>query len=137
MIESKSVVTRKEACQAKLTRYFLGVPCRNGHICERYTNSAHCVECDKIDRKKYRNTHRESIKAQTKRYRAKKLSKKLEEPVTTEKKEYPKIVEIQLERKLAKPIPAPDWSKIGWSHESIVQRAEEYREAYNARKNSR
>lgn len=142
-MEQKSVISRKEAIRAKLTRYFLGTPCNSEHkhICERYTNTSHCVECDKIDRKKYREANRESIKEQTKRYRAKKLEKKQDlrivEPITAEKKEKSQVIQIQPERKLAKPIPAPDWSTIGWTHESIVRRAEEYKEAYKARKNSR
>lgn len=29
-------------------KYFTGIPCKHGHIDERYTCNRECVECDKI-----------------------------------------------------------------------------------------
>lgn len=39
--------------------YFNGKQCPNGHICERYTASTNCVQCDKNRSKLYRSKHQE------------------------------------------------------------------------------
>lgn len=39
------IVTRRDAIASGLSRYFLGKPCRRGHLTERYTTSGLCVEC--------------------------------------------------------------------------------------------
>ena len=46
--EESSLSTRKEALSAGKDRYFTGAPCSKGHVCERYTCSYNCVECQKI-----------------------------------------------------------------------------------------
>jgi len=38
-------VSRQEAKERGLKRYFTGEPCQKGHIAERLTNSSHCVKC--------------------------------------------------------------------------------------------
>lgn len=40
-----NTISRSEASEKGLKRYFTGEPCRNGHVCERRTNSMHCLEC--------------------------------------------------------------------------------------------
>ena len=42
-----NIVTRKVALAQKLTRYFTGKPCKNGHIAERKTKNGTCIECHK------------------------------------------------------------------------------------------
>jgi hypothetical protein len=39
------IVTRQEAIARGLNRYFNGNPCVHGHIGERYTLTANCVQC--------------------------------------------------------------------------------------------
>ena len=39
------IITRKEAKEKGLTRYFTGKPCAHGHISERYVSSNCCVAC--------------------------------------------------------------------------------------------
>lgn len=39
------LITRLDAIELKLTRYFTGQPCKRGHICNRYTKTAACIEC--------------------------------------------------------------------------------------------
>lgn len=39
------VTTKAEAKAAGATTYFLGTPCRNGHVAARYVGSGACVEC--------------------------------------------------------------------------------------------
>lgn len=39
------VINRETAKEKGLSTYFTGVPCKNGHICERYVSNATCKEC--------------------------------------------------------------------------------------------
>jgi hypothetical protein len=41
-------VKRREAKALGLDKYCTGKPCKRGHLAERYTKQAHCVECVKI-----------------------------------------------------------------------------------------
>jgi hypothetical protein len=52
-IEMK-LVSRKEAIESGLQRYFTGTSCKQGHICERRVSSYECLECHpEIEPKKY------------------------------------------------------------------------------------
>ena len=42
-----TVISRTEAKKAGLRRYFTGVACPHGHVCERYVSTWQCVECVK------------------------------------------------------------------------------------------
>src|SRR5262245_40411136 len=50
------VISRQDAKAAGLKRYFLGTPCKNGHVAERFVSDCKCVVC-KNDRlkEKYAN----------------------------------------------------------------------------------
>lgn len=39
-----NILSRSEAISQKASRYFTGLPCKHGHLCER-TVSNGCVEC--------------------------------------------------------------------------------------------
>lgn len=39
------VISRKEALDRGLLRYFTGKSCENGHISERYTKNSACIKC--------------------------------------------------------------------------------------------
>jgi hypothetical protein len=39
------VVTQQQAKTRGRSRFFTGLPCKNGHVAERYTNARTCVEC--------------------------------------------------------------------------------------------
>ena len=39
------IITRKEAIERGLTRYFTGEPCKRGHVCERRVPAGNCVIC--------------------------------------------------------------------------------------------
>lgn len=41
------IISRKEAKEKGLKRYFTGKPCKHGHICERYVNRGACIECNR------------------------------------------------------------------------------------------
>lgn len=49
---------RKEAVALGLKRYFLGTPCKWGHVAERFTKDGGCMTCS-VERQK---SHRESAK---------------------------------------------------------------------------
>jgi hypothetical protein len=39
------IVTRSDAKMLGLNKYFTGIPCKNGHISERYTQTSVCQQC--------------------------------------------------------------------------------------------
>ena len=42
------VISRIEARQKGVTRYFTGTRCKQGHVSERLTSSGSCIACDRI-----------------------------------------------------------------------------------------
>ena len=50
------IISRKEAKQKNLKRYFTGKPCLRNHIAERLVSTKSCIECNKIHEKKYYST---------------------------------------------------------------------------------
>ena len=39
------IITRADAIAKGLKRYFTGLPCKRGHVCERVVSTKTCVEC--------------------------------------------------------------------------------------------
>ena len=39
------IITRKQAFERALVRFYTGKPCKNGHDAERYTSMGGCVKC--------------------------------------------------------------------------------------------
>lgn len=48
------IISRKEAKEAGMTRFFTGVPCTHGHIVDRLTSNGNCAECNALAGRKYR-----------------------------------------------------------------------------------
>ncbi len=48
------VISRQKAIDENLGFYFTGIPCKNGHVCERYTRSKTCVTCGRETSKRWR-----------------------------------------------------------------------------------
>ena len=69
--QQRAIVTRAEAKAAGLKRYFTGVPCKNGHVAERFTNRSYCVACECG----YRLRNKEKIRSSQSQYRAKNKDK--------------------------------------------------------------
>ncbi len=64
------IITRKEAIEQGLPRYFTGIPCKHGHVCERTTGSAQCLQCRVINQRRCRSKmtpERKAKQAETKR----------------------------------------------------------------------
>jgi hypothetical protein len=55
----QEVISRKEAEERGLVRYFTGKPCKRGHITERYTNGGNCDDCQREEQKRARRPRRD------------------------------------------------------------------------------
>ena len=71
----KEVITADEAAKKGFKKYFTGVACKNGHICERWVCDATCAECAKIKTKKYQQKNKERLSVYKKEYRKQNISK--------------------------------------------------------------
>jgi 5-methylcytosine-specific restriction endonuclease McrA len=45
----REIISRKDARENRLNKFFTGKPCKYGHISERYTRNNNCVECALIN----------------------------------------------------------------------------------------
>ena len=74
------IVTRKEAIEKGLKRFFPGTPCKHGHVSEWYTHpngrGGHCCECSKESCK--RNSVGRTFPSRANNYRSKKYQEKRE-----------------------------------------------------------
>lgn len=50
------IISRKEAREQGLTRYFTGKPCKNGHLEEKNTHTGICYGCSRANQRKYFKT---------------------------------------------------------------------------------
>lgn len=57
------IISRKEALQAGLTRYFTGQPCLHEHVTERRTDNSTCTECDRTSSHAWYKTNLEKARA--------------------------------------------------------------------------
>ena len=49
------VISRQQAIEQKLTRYFTGEPCKHGHIAEKLLSNRTCIECQLARKLKWSN----------------------------------------------------------------------------------
>lgn len=54
-------ISRSQAKQLNLKRFYTGEPCKNGHIAERRVSDNRCVECVKAWKNSYLGTEKEKI----------------------------------------------------------------------------
>jgi hypothetical protein len=59
-----TIISRKDAKQLGLKRYFTGKPCKHGHIDERRVHDGACTECQRISYRSYlsENTEKERFR---------------------------------------------------------------------------
>ncbi|AFC22715.1 hypothetical protein VchM-138_0036 [Vibrio phage vB_VchM-138] len=55
------IISRAEAKQLGLTHYFTGKPCKHGHVTKRFTGTAICIECNRLNAIKMRVNNPEYI----------------------------------------------------------------------------
>lgn len=63
------IITRKQALEQGLTRYFTGKPCKRGHVDERLTVNGYCLICRDLKNREYHSDNREKIVSRQKEYR--------------------------------------------------------------------
>lgn len=56
-------IAKADAAARGLKRYFTGVPCKHGHVCERYTKRSLCVDCCADKRARWGMEHPDRVKA--------------------------------------------------------------------------
>lgn len=44
----REIITREQALDRGLARYFTGTQCKNGHVDERWTRSYSCISCIRL-----------------------------------------------------------------------------------------
>jgi HNH endonuclease len=65
-----TIIMREEARQAGLKRYFVGEPCKHGHVAPRLVRDNACLECRRIGTNKWRLNNRTHIYAENREWRA-------------------------------------------------------------------
>lgn len=120
------IISRKDALELGLKRYFTGKPCRHGHVSERRVAEARCVVCDTEQKKKqnvearrqrdreYHSRNKEKRAASYKGWKLKNLDKHIAYNKEWYKRNKPKI------RARAKELRE-------LNHSSYAARAREYR----------
>ena len=70
------IISRERAVQLGLKRFFTGVPCRHGHVCERYTKVViECVECNRLSKQRQRARDPERVRQQWREWAAREKEK--------------------------------------------------------------
>jgi hypothetical protein len=73
------IITRAEAREKGLKRYFTGKPCGRGHIAERTVSDSHCCECTRLDA--HKRLHDPATRdAEQRRLRVSKAKKRAADP---------------------------------------------------------
>jgi hypothetical protein len=62
--------SREQAMALGLKCYFIGEPCRHGHIAERNVRSGHCLECGRARSAKWNAVNRELVNERRRNNRA-------------------------------------------------------------------
>jgi hypothetical protein len=55
-------MSRQTAIQLGLKRYFTGVPCIHGHVCERSARSSECIECYRLRKQKQKERNPDLVR---------------------------------------------------------------------------
>jgi hypothetical protein len=63
------VISRKEAKERGLKRYFTGKPCKHGHVAERFINRI-CVECSRSATRRWREENHDKELARVQRWKS-------------------------------------------------------------------
>src|ERR1700733_13696758 len=64
------IISRQEAKQAGLARYFTGQPCKRGHVAEGKVNNLNCVKCLLIVGSEWKKKHPEKCREQRNKWNA-------------------------------------------------------------------
>lgn len=72
------IISRRDAVCLGLKRYFTGIPCKFGHIVERFCSNNKCLDCHRKNSKHFREERAESAKNSSAKYRQKNRTKEYE-----------------------------------------------------------
>lgn len=81
------IVTRPTAKTHGLKKYFTGLPCKQGHISEKYTTSGSCIQCFRIRgssearvqyEREYYRANRERVLVRSQKYHARNRQRNIE-----------------------------------------------------------
>lgn len=61
-----NLISRKDAREQGLKRYYTGKPCKHGHIVERHVCDGKCLECGRSSSSIYARTNKDAIRAKRK-----------------------------------------------------------------------
>ena len=64
----KQIITRTEARELGLKRFFLGTMCKNYHVAERTVSNGSCYECQKEMSRQYNHNNKEKVRANVDRW---------------------------------------------------------------------
>lgn len=87
----QEIITRAQAIERGLTRYFTGNPCKHGHIAERYLQSG-CIECVCIAQAKARQGKAEKIRAIRAKHSQETAAKRPNQPSTIDDSTHQEII---------------------------------------------
>ena len=77
------LISRKDAMEQGLKRYYTGKPCKHGHVSERFVLQNRCVDCKTIHNetvvKKWHDTNKEKVNIIKKQYKTRNRDKYLEQ----------------------------------------------------------
>ena len=57
-----TIITKQQAKELGLKRYFTGLPCKNGHISEILIKTNYCIDCHKESTKIWRKNNKEHLR---------------------------------------------------------------------------
>jgi 5-methylcytosine-specific restriction endonuclease McrA len=74
----RKTITRKQAKEQNLTKYFTGKPCKRGHVVEREVRNGVCCECRRAQHRNWMARNSAHVKAYAKEYSRNNLEKSAE-----------------------------------------------------------
>lgn len=103
------LITKKEALDSGLLRYFTGVPCKHGHTSQRYVVNSACCECVKAKQHQRYQVSPDSTKQRATRWYQNNRAKKLHSVSQWAKNNPDKTCSKAAARKASKLQATPPW----------------------------
>jgi hypothetical protein len=66
----KKIISRTEALAYGLKRYFTGIPCPRGHVCERQVSNYVCCNCNIENMREWQKNNPEKEKEKKRKWRS-------------------------------------------------------------------